>query len=383
METIIYRDIDLFDEAVGLLTDLAEEERPGETQRGLLTKYQIEPEVLKEPFAVWEELLAAGRKRLQGKMALVKEYFLPYKEDGILNQAAVALLADEWQYGLSLKERRQSCLALTEEERGSRFYRLIQSGYGLDTDVSREEAKRCRGLKELLECLEQSDYSAEQKWQLLQVYQDPAGAWDTVAPLLSEAADVVLEKEARWRPLIEAFYQSWQNRLKTWTIQEYIKVQTGVALDVNPLGVIVIPHILRATQATLAVKLPEEGWGTSYRDVCRMGLVANCLERRTLPLRPGIAKKQIAALLKLLAEESKLEILSLLRERPCYGGELARKLELTTATISHHMSTLVSYNLVNIHKEGNRVYYEVNEPVVSKLLENTGRLLLREYDKNK
>ena len=87
-------------------------------------------------------------------------------------------------------------------------------------------------------------------------------------------------------------------------------------------------------------------------------------------------RKHLVSLLKLLADESKLEILALLRQRRRYGGELAKELKLTTATISHHMGILVGNGLVTLNKEMNRVYYELDEKAIRKLLEQVWELLL-------
>lgn len=375
METTIYRDIDLFYEGARLLEGLATEERPLEKKRRILEKYQIPPETVEEPFAVCEELLAAGRERLKDQMALIREYFRPCKEEGILCKATVALMAEEWRYGLGLEERRQACLALTEEERSGRFYRLVQSGYGLDVDLNEEEAKECKGLPEVLACLEGLDYGSEQKWQLLWAYQHPREAWEELWPLLETAVGIFQEKEERWRSLVETFYRNMQSCFRNQTVQEYVKEQIGVSLDENPLGIVIVPQILGGLEAALVAGLPQETGGKACQDICRIGVIVQRLEREMM-VETGIRQKQIASLMKLLADESKLEILSLLRERRYYGGELARKLELTTATISHHMSGLVSAGLVRVSKEGNRMYYETNEPMVRRLLESTGELLL-------
>lgn len=87
-------------------------------------------------------------------------------------------------------------------------------------------------------------------------------------------------------------------------------------------------------------------------------------------------RKRLVFLLKVLADESKLEILTLLREQRRYGRELAKELNLTTATISHHMDMLVGCGLVTLNKEMNRIYYEIDKNAVQKLLEQTWQLLL-------
>lgn len=64
---------------------------------------------------------------------------------------------------------------------------------------------------------------------------------------------------------------------------------------------------------------------------------------------------------KILADPTKFSILQRLQGQPKYATQLAQELDLTAATISHHMSVLASNSLVTLHKQGNRIYYHRDE----------------------
>jgi ArsR family transcriptional regulator len=69
----------------------------------------------------------------------------------------------------------------------------------------------------------------------------------------------------------------------------------------------------------------------------------------------------LADMLKIVGDENRLRILSLLR-----GGELCvckifDSLELSQSLVSHHLAILRSCNLVNDRKEGRWVYYSLNK----------------------
>ncbi|MDE6984152.1 MAG: ArsR family transcriptional regulator, partial [Lachnospiraceae bacterium] len=51
-----------------------------------------------------------------------------------------------------------------------------------------------------------------------------------------------------------------------------------------------------------------------------------------------------------------------------YGSELARHLNLTTATVSHHMNALLSARLVEVKREEKRVYYTANKKALEEVL---------------
>ena len=49
---------------------------------------------------------------------------------------------------------------------------------------------------------------------------------------------------------------------------------------------------------------------------------------------------EISEHLKMLSDPTKLAILAILKKEPTYQSDLAKRLSLTTATISHHMNQL-------------------------------------------
>lgn len=92
--------------------------------------------------------------------------------------------------------------------------------------------------------------------------------------------------------------------------------------------------------------------------------------------RSLLSKEQVCNGLKLLSDPSKYEILRFIREKKAYGQEIAAELNLSTATISHHMGALMLQGLINIEKVDNKVYYEVNKDAINKLLEEAKKAFL-------
>lgn len=74
-------------------------------------------------------------------------------------------------------------------------------------------------------------------------------------------------------------------------------------------------------------------------------------------------------LLKTLADESRLRIIKLLFEREYRNAEIAESLDLTKATISHHMNILCFFGFVNARKEGNKIYYSTDKEILKKLFD--------------
>ncbi len=71
--------------------------------------------------------------------------------------------------------------------------------------------------------------------------------------------------------------------------------------------------------------------------------------------------ESVSGILRAMDDKKRLQILTVLRERPLYGQELASVTELSPATVSHHMSELTNNGLVTIEKQGVKLLYHLNE----------------------
>lgn len=88
-------------------------------------------------------------------------------------------------------------------------------------------------------------------------------------------------------------------------------------------------------------------------------------------------KERVQNFLKVLSDPSKLEIVMLLKEKTYFGGELAKAMNLTTPTISHHMNQIIPLGFINIKKESNRVYYSLNKENLNSYLKQLHKSLLQ------
>ena len=377
MNTIIYEGIDVFAEAIMLLEFMASDTQPLEMYKKIAMGYGVSTELLEGPFAVSAKLLDEVKTRLWAKMPLVKEYFTHYNKRGCLCKAAVTLLMQYNDFAKPLDKHRESVLGMSEAKRCFEFCQMIETGSNMDVDALSMKREDYRTLRDLLECLDKSEYTPEQKWQLQWVFTHPKEAWEEVEPLVETAMEVINEKEALWRPLVEEFCDYYRKKLADQSLQAYIMSELGFDVGENPKGRVLMPCIVESHSIFFGEgSLQREENGEPLPDVCRIGIALKRVGLNIFRNNPVDNRKYLISLLKILADESKLEILSLLKARRCYGGELAKELKLTTATISYHMGILVDSGLVTLNKEMNRVYYELDEKAIQKLLEQIRELLL-------
>jgi DNA-binding transcriptional ArsR family regulator len=78
---------------------------------------------------------------------------------------------------------------------------------------------------------------------------------------------------------------------------------------------------------------------------------------------------KISQVFKIISDRTRMEILRAIIKEPTYGKLLAEKLNLTTATISHHVEVLKSINLIAEKRIKNIKYFEANEDEIKRFFD--------------
>jgi len=110
------------------------------------------------------------------------------------------------------------------------------------------------------------------------------------------------------------------------------------------------------------MKAPPEACSHSHGDAS---------ERRAAP--PALIAAPVAARLagvfKSLSDPTRLRIISLLAERELCVTDLVAALEMEQSTISHQLRDMRAQRLVSFRREGQHVYYRLDDPHVRRLFE--------------
>lgn len=80
---------------------------------------------------------------------------------------------------------------------------------------------------------------------------------------------------------------------------------------------------------------------------------------------------------KALSDPVRREILVMLREGKMSAGEIAKRFDMTGATISYHLSQLKKADLIRESKYKNYIYYELNVSVFEEIM-----LWFSQFDKS-
>lgn len=82
--------------------------------------------------------------------------------------------------------------------------------------------------------------------------------------------------------------------------------------------------------------------------------------------------REYADIMKALADETRLRILSMLTNGKTCACKILEEFHFTQPTLSYHIKQLVDSGLVDAEKEGKWVYYSINRQRIGLLLEFIG-----------
>ena len=85
-----------------------------------------------------------------------------------------------------------------------------------------------------------------------------------------------------------------------------------------------------------------------------------------MPRRDPLSADQCALLLKALGDGDRLRLVQALRSGPCCVSDLAERLGLELANVSHHLGVLKRAGLVISTRNGKQIIYELPEQILQR-----------------
>ena len=89
-----------------------------------------------------------------------------------------------------------------------------------------------------------------------------------------------------------------------------------------------------------------------------------------MPRRDPFSATECALLLKALGDRDRLRLVQALRAGPCCVSDLAERLDLELANVSHHLGVLRRAGLVVSQRSGKQIIYELPEQILQRDAEN-------------
>ncbi|MFV0343811.1 MAG: ArsR/SmtB family transcription factor [Anaerocolumna sp.] len=287
------------------------------------------------------------------------EYLFKARNGDFSTYAGLSILWNFHEYHNQLISYKEMFGQMKEETKVKSYAKLIDCEQSANTSE-----KNLKSLADLIAFLEDSSFDKDAKWEAIKIYHNQESYYNEVITLLSEVVELFKNKHINTiTTLSETFCNYWHAYHKKNDIIKIIKEKMGFTWTESGAGTIIIPHLFQPFRVSLST---DEDLPTKP-DVLRIGIMLN--EHFILTNR-SIKKEDIINIGKLLSDKSKVDILEYVSKKPCYGKELANELQLTTATISHHVNALLKERLLKAEVSANKVYYSLNRETLAIYLDN-------------
>lgn len=214
---------------------------------------------------------------------------------------------------------------------------------------------------ELFAFIETLPLPADEKFELCRLYNNFEEYRELLAGILESAGRLYMQKYDTIKHYIGWFSAAVAEPLAQSGAQ-YIESNYGVRISPSADEIYLQPSIAMCSGTRYLMSFTSE----KVVDFLYVGVLFEPLREIT---DVSTVDDRICRALRTMGDDRKFEILKLLAEGPKYGMELASLLELSTATVSHHMALLLEAGFVSIRRESNRVYYELNRKKVRDFLD--------------
>lgn len=369
MNIIVLEDIDLIHEANVILAHIAENFSYEEVLESLTSRYQIAStkveEKVKQVSEIYNQILndlTINRDRIT--------YF--YKSIGTYsdNLASFVLLNDQIIYNESIDDIKKRVLNSSEEMRIKEFSKRLD---GFSKLAIEDEDTGCATILDLFQKINTFDMDNESKLVIQQIFMNKEFYLNEVIDILKETINLIKSKQTEIKILTQEFFIYWNEFINKYDIQELLKEKANISFDYNKKGIIIIPNFFNCIKGELSTDSLNVMENEKKPYLYRIGIA---VEEQFLQSNAEPNLSTINQTLKLLSDKSKFEILMLIKNQKEYGSELAKKLDLSTPTISYHMSALLQAGLVKLEKENNRFYYSTHKKTVEEFLDIVRKLLI-------
>lgn len=225
------------------------------------------------------------------------------------------------------------------------------------------------------EVIDKLDIEPEQKWNMAKAFINYKKFSEELGEILDGVISLIKDCIKDMDLLTKGCVDYWTEFLKEKDLSEFIQKYFNINLELNEVtdNIHIIPFIFGCNSLALSVGYKE----TSIRKEQSYLLMYTGIlysEHFNMSLR-WFDKTEVNAYLKLLSDKSKMDILLFIKEKKAYGQEIATQFNLTTATISHHMSALHSGGFINLERDNNRIYYSMDKENIGIFLDNVKHML--------
>lgn len=372
-------------EGIALLKHLGSGEKYADIKDSLSKRYALSFQGSLSKFELLERIEQNAENVFRDKMNDIRYYFSVSSNSKTIDAEThcAGILALLWDIDMDLEIKNTEELRIyldeiTEENYCGRFGKLLQEYTEL---IHMEDDKQKNTLSDpfcVIRYLMQMDISDEEKWKLQKIFCDRPLHRHKVLSLLEKAIEVINGFQTELGELGRQFEKYWTDTLKARNIFDLLAKNESLDIPENPLGFHIRPSFLCPNVISMQLNMLKADHPGNKPDYFKLGILfgENFHIETIYAQKDDTYETYVTQALKLLSDKSKFAILSYIRDKSAYGSELAKHLNLTTATVSHHMNALLSSGLVRLKRVDNRIYYTGNKEALEEILHYCERILI-------
>lgn len=314
------------------------------SELGLGDKIKLNEDILK-----WVE---AGRSKLTPEVTGWLDLFFNY--ESFFGICLVRSIVDN-----DIKNAKD----LMEYTKGLSYTDILERflGTGYSNTIPREQIEEMLGNHKMAVSFIEKNIAlpSKQKWELLQFFLDPESMKEKLLKLFEWYYNSIFKHELNIaEELILKHEKELEKRLRMYG-EDYLKLITDIDYTKDKGTKPIVIALSYYHEFIHSRSIGDDGgsdlhlFGYRFPELIAEGkhaLLSN------------------VNMFKALADETRLNIIKMLCQRPWYGNELAQELKLSNSTISYHMSMLSLNDFVEIVREDNRYYFSANIDNIKKIL---------------
>ncbi len=221
---------------------------------------------------------------------------------------------------------------------------------------------------DFIEFIESMNIPADEKWEICRFYNGFDHYRSALADILEEAARLYREKYDIVKHYIGWFLSAVNEPLSVGGA-DFVERNYAITVSDSIDTLYIQPSIMMCNSTRYLMNFSDE----REDDFFYIGVLFEPLKEIT---QTSTLEDKLCRTLRTIGDLRKFEILKLLADSPKYGQQLASLLDLSTATISHHMSLLMESGFVEIKRDANRIYYALNRKKLRDFIDELEAALL-------
>ncbi len=238
----------------------------------------------------------------------------------------------------------------------------LRTAFGNYTTV---QPKAELSLEEFWDFTESCPFPDETKWRIFDTYRHYYEYVSELSHILGPAMEIIIDHYDRFNDILDGFVEPNDGSLD---IYEYVR--SIISVDITAYeNVLIYPTIMGFNSILLLIPDYDDG---SEPLIIYLGILMKNLRQESVSIDIESLIRQI----KSLGDQSRLEMLCSVKDKPTYGQDLSNKFSVSSTTVYHHMNKLIVAGLVDSTLDGNKVYFTMNRTNVVTFISRLCAVLL-------